>query len=56
MSVSLTPLVVEKRFVGVEFSDLPFLALGGNPNLTSNDMANIRHQGISVDDKNNPAS
>ena len=40
---------------GVELSDLPCLASGQNSNLTSNDMAYIRRQGISFDDDNDSA-
>ena len=54
MSVFLTPLVVEQRIGSVEFSGLPCLALGRNSNLTSNYMADIQRQGISLDDDNEP--
>ena len=40
---------------GVEIFDLPCLASGHNPNLTSEDMDDIRRQGIDADDNNNPA-
>ena len=46
--------MVEQRVGGFEFSDLPCLALGRNLNLASNDMADIRRQGITVDDGNEP--
>ena len=34
--------------------DLPCLASGNNLNLTSEDMADLRRQGIYVDNNNNP--
>ena len=40
---------------GVEISDLPCLDSGHNLNLTSEEMADIRHQGIAVDDDNDTA-
>ena len=46
--------MVEKRVSGFEFSDLPCLDLGKKSNLTSDDMADIRNQGIAVDDENYP--
>ena len=55
LSGSPTPLVVEQRFGGVEFSYLPCLASGKNSNLTSNDMTDVRRQGFAVDDDNGPA-
>ena len=39
---------------GVEISDLSCLASGHNYNLTSEDMADLRCQGISFDDNNYP--
>ena len=47
-----TPLVVEQRVGGVEFSDLPCLDSGPNLNLTSNDMVDLRRHGIDADDDN----
>ena len=41
--------------VGVEFSNLPCLASWRNLNFTSDDMADIWHQGIDVNDNNNPS-
>ena len=52
MSVSLAPFVVEKRFGGVKFLDLPCLTSGRNSNLTSYDMADLWRQGIAADDDN----
>ena len=40
---------------GVEILDLPCLDSGHNSNLTSEEMVDIRNQGISVDDNNYPA-
>ena len=40
---------------GVETSDLPCLASGRNSNFTSDDMADLRRQGVAVDDENKPA-
>ena len=40
---------------GVEILDLPCLASGNNLNLTSDDMDDLRRQGIDVDDYNYPA-
>ena len=39
---------------GVEISDLPCLVSGHNLDLTSEDMADIHHQGIAVGDSKNP--
>ena len=47
--VSPTPFMVEQRVGGVEFFDSPCLALGQNPKLTSDDMADIWRQGIAID-------
>ena len=47
--------MVKQRVGGVEFSYLPCLASGQNSNLTSDDMADLRRQGIAVDDENDPA-
>ena len=55
LSVLPAPLVVQHRVCGVEFSDLPCLNSGQNSNLTSNDVADLWRQGISVDDDNEPA-
>ena len=46
-------LVVDHRNGGVDASDLPSLTLGQNLNLTTNDLAYIRSQGITVDADNN---
>ena len=54
LPVSELPLLVEQRVCGVEISDLPCLASGHNSNLTSEDMADLWRQGISVDDNNDP--
>ena len=40
---------------GVEISYLTCLASGNNSNLTYEDMADLRIQGISVDNNNDPA-
>ena len=56
MSVYPTPLVVEQRVGGVEFSDLPCLASGQNSDFTSNDMADVWSQDIAVDGSNDPAT
>ena len=48
-------LLVEQRVSSVEFLNLPCLASERNSNLTSNDMAGLRCQGISVYDDNGPA-
>ena len=53
-SVSPTPLVVEQRVGGAEFLDLPCLDSGINLNLTSDDMACLRRQGIAVDYDSDP--
>ena len=47
-------MATEQRVGSVEFSDLPRLDLAQNSNLTYDDMADIRHQGIYVDDTNDP--
>ena len=52
LPVSGLPLFVEKRVCGVEILDLPCLASGRNFNLTSDDTADIRCQGIAVDNDN----
>ena len=46
--------MVEQRLGGVEISDLPCLASGQNSNFTSDDMADLRRQGIAVDDNSDP--
>ena len=48
-------LLVEQNISGVEILDLPCLASRNNLNLTSEDMADIRRQGISVYDNKEPA-
>ena len=55
LTVSELLLFVEQRVCGVETSDLPCLDSGRNSNFTSDDMADVRHQGVAVDDDNNPA-
>ena len=40
---------------GVEISYLPCLASGHNSNLTSEDMADLQRQGISVNNENDPS-
>ena len=52
LSVPELTLLVERRVGGVEFLDLSCVASGMNLNLTSDDMAGIKRQGISADDKN----
>ena len=54
LSVSELPLLVEQMVCGVEILDLPCLASGHNSNLISEDMADLRRQGIDVDDDNDP--
>ena len=54
LSVSELPLLVEQRVYGVENLDLPCLASGHNPNIISEDMADLRRQGIAVDGDNDP--
>ena len=46
--------MVEQRVDGVEFLGLPCLASGQKSNLTSDDMADLQRQVISVDDNNDP--
>ena len=55
LSVSLTTFVLEKRFGGGKFSDLPCLASGRNSKLASDDMNGLQYQGIAVDDYNYPS-
>ena len=54
LPVSELPLLVEQKVCGVEISDLPCLASGRNLNLTSDDMADIQHQGIDFDNDIDP--
>ena len=54
LPVSELILLVEQRVCGVEILDLPCLASGHNLNLTSEDMADLRRQGISVNNENDP--
>ena len=54
LPVSQIYLAVKHRVGDVEFLDLPILASGENLNLTANDMADLRYQGIAVDDDNDP--
>ena len=46
--------MAKHRVSGVEFSYLSCLVMGRNSNLTSNKMADLRCQGITVDNDNNP--
>ena len=55
LPVSDLPLLAEQRVCGVEILYVPCLASGHNPNLTSEDMADLRRQGIDVDGGNGPA-
>ena len=55
LSVSQTYLVTKHKVGGVEFLGLPSLASGQDSKLTSNDMEDLRHQGIIVGDENGPA-
>ena len=54
LPVSELPFLVEQRVCGAEISHLPCLASGHNSNLTSEDMDNLRRQGISVNDDIDP--
>ena len=54
LSLFQTTLVVKQRNGGVSFSDLPCLASGKNLKPTSNKLEDIRRQGITVDNENNP--
>ena len=56
LSFSPTPLVVEQRVGGVEFSDLTYLAAGKKSNLTYDVMAYLRRQDIAAYDNNNPST
>ena len=47
--------MVEHRVGGVEFLDLPCIALRQNSNLTSYEISDLRHQGIDVGDDNDPS-
>ena len=49
-----TNLVVNHRVGGVEVSDLLDLVSGSNSKLTAKIMADLRYQGIAVNDKTNP--
>ena len=55
LPVSDLRLLLEKRVCGVEISYLPCLASGYNSNLTADYMIDLRCQGISVDNDNDPA-
>ena len=55
LPVSELLLLVEQRVCGVEISDLPCLASGHNPNLTSEYMDDLSRQGIAVYDDNSPS-
>ena len=46
--------MVEKRVCAVKISDLPCLASGNNSNLTSENMADLWRQVISVDNDKDP--
>ena len=54
LPVSQTPSAVEHRVGGADFSDFPSLASGQNLNFTSDNMTDLRHQGIADDDDNDP--
>ena len=54
LPVSELSLLVEQRVCSVEILGLPCLNSGRNLNLTSDDMAYLHRQGISVDDDNDP--
>ena len=54
MQVSQLSLVAYHRVSGIDALDLSSLDLVRNSNLTSDNMAYLRHQGITVDDDNNP--
>ena len=54
MPVSELSLLVERRMCGVEILDLPCLASGHNLKLTSEDMADLRRQGIAVVENTKP--
>ena len=54
MPVSELNFLVEQRVGGGEFLGLPCLSSGQNLNLTSDDMDDLRCQGISVDVDNDP--
>ena len=54
MQVSQLSLVAYHRVSGIDALDLSSLDLVRNSNLTSNNMAYLRHQGITVDDDNSP--
>ena len=53
LPVSESPVLAEQRVCGVEISGLPCLDSGNNLNLTSEYMAGLRCQGISVEKDNN---
>ena len=55
LTVSQLPLLVVKRVCGVEISDLPYLDLGHNLNLTYEEMDDLWRQVISVKDNNGHA-
>ena len=55
LPVSQTPLEFKHRVGGVEFLDLPSLASGQNPVQCFQCTLDISHQGIAVDDDNEPA-
>ena len=53
--VSELPFLVEKKVCGVEILDLLCLDSGHNLNLTSEETADLRRQGIAVGDNNEPS-
>ena len=55
LSVSKSTFLVEQMVCGVEVLDLPCLDMGKNSKITSDDMADLWSEGISVDNNNNPA-
>ena len=54
LPVSELQFLAEQRVCGVEILNLPCLASGCNLNLTADDMADLRRQGIAFDDNNGP--
>ena len=55
LPASESPLLLEQKVCGVKISYLPYLASGHNLNLSSEDMADLRLQGVAVDNDNNPS-
>ena len=56
LPVSELTSLEEQRVCGVEISDLPCLDSGHNWNLTSEEMCDLQHKVIAVDDENDPAT